>query len=76
MPLTAAETHEVTQLETANRKTYVLDTNVLLHDPTAVTAFAELGNRPIAGTSPALINLEIDQLARYVHRQLQFITPT
>ena len=42
----------------------------------AVTAFAELGNRPISGTSPALINLEIDQLARYVHRQLQFITPT
>ena len=41
-----------------------------------VTAFAELGNRPISGTSPALINLEIDQLARYVHRQLQFITPT
>jgi len=41
MPLTAAETHEVTQLETANRKIYVLDTNVLLHDPTAVTAFAE-----------------------------------
>ena len=41
----------------------------------AVTAFAELGNRPISGTSPALINLEIDQLARYVHRQLQFITP-
>jgi len=42
----------------------------------AVTAFAELGNHPISGTSPALINLEIDQLARYVHRQLQFITPT
>ena len=41
MPLTAAETHEVAQLETANRKIYVLDTNVLLHDPTAVTAFAE-----------------------------------
>ena len=76
MPLTAAETHEVTQLETANRKIYVLDTNVLLHDTTAVTAFAELGNHPISGTSPALINLEIDQLARYVHRQLQFITPT
>jgi len=41
MPLIAAETHEVTQLETAHRKIYVLDTNVLLHDPTAVTAFAE-----------------------------------
>ena len=41
MPLIAAETHEVTQLEPAHRKTYVLDTNVLLHDPTALTAFAE-----------------------------------
>ncbi len=41
MPLIAAETHEVTQLEPAHRKIYVLDTNVLLHDPTAVTAFAE-----------------------------------
>jgi hypothetical protein len=39
MPLIAAETHEVTQLEPAHRKTYVLDTNVLLHDPTALTAF-------------------------------------
>lgn len=41
MSLTAAETHEVTKLEPANRKIYVLDTNVLLHDPTALTAFAE-----------------------------------
>ena len=41
MSLTAAETHEVTQLDTAHRKIYVLDTNVLLHDPTAITAFAE-----------------------------------
>jgi len=41
MSLTAAETHEVTKLEPAHRKIYVLDTNVLLHDPTAVTAFAE-----------------------------------
>jgi PhoH-like ATPase len=41
MSLTAAETHEVTKLETAHRKIYVLDTNVLLHDPTAITAFAE-----------------------------------
>ncbi len=41
MSLTAAETHEVTQLEPAHRKIYVLDTNVLLHDPTAITAFAE-----------------------------------
>ena len=39
--MTVAETHEVTQLETANRKIYVLDTNVLLHDPTAITTFAE-----------------------------------
>ena len=31
MSLTAAETHEVTQLDTAHRKIYVLDTNVLLH---------------------------------------------
>ena len=28
MSLTAAETHEVTQLDTAHRKIYVLDTNV------------------------------------------------
>ena len=41
MPLIAAETHDVAQLEPAHRKTYVLDTNVLLHDPTALTAFAE-----------------------------------
>ena len=41
MPLTAAETPEITQLEPAHRKIYVLDTNVLLHDPTAITAFAE-----------------------------------
>ena len=41
MSLTAAETHEVTQLEPAHRKIYVLDTNVLLHDPTAIKAFAE-----------------------------------
>lgn len=41
MSLTAAETHEVTKLEPASRKIYVLDTNVLLHDPTALTAFAE-----------------------------------
>ena len=41
MSLTAAETHEVTQLEPAPRKIYVLDTNVLLHAPTAITAFAE-----------------------------------
>ena len=41
MSLTAAETHEVTQLDTAHRKIYVLDTNGLLHDPTAITAFAE-----------------------------------
>ena len=41
MSLTAAESHEVTQLEPAHRKIYVLDTNVLLHDPTAITAFAE-----------------------------------
>ncbi|MAH87651.1 MAG: riboflavin synthase subunit alpha [Kiloniella sp.] len=47
--------------------------NMISHTQ-AVTAFSELVNRPISGTSPALINLEIDQLARYVHRQLQFIT--
>tara|TARA_B100001063_G_scaffold221163_1_gene226618 strand:- start:1335 stop:2774 length:1440 start_codon:yes stop_codon:yes gene_type:complete len=41
MPLIAAETHDVTQLAPTHRKTYVLDTNVLLHDPTALTAFAE-----------------------------------
>ena len=30
-----------TQLKSVTRKTYVLDTNVLLHDPTAVTAFKQ-----------------------------------
>ena len=30
-----------TQLKSVKRKTYVLDTNVLLHDPTAVTAFKQ-----------------------------------
>lgn len=41
MSLIAAEAREVTKLEPAHRKIYVLDTNVLLHDPTAITAFAE-----------------------------------
>ena len=41
MSLIAAEATEVTKLEPAHRKIYVLDTNVLLHDPTAITAFAE-----------------------------------
>lgn len=40
-----------------------------------VTAFRALANLDISEASPAPINLEIDQLARYVHRQLQFITP-
>jgi PhoH-like ATPase len=31
----------VTPLPSRRRKIYVLDTNVLLHDPTAVTAFNE-----------------------------------
>ena len=38
-----------------------------------VTAFSALGNLVISEASPAPINLEIDQLARYVHRQLQFL---
>ena len=33
--------NEVTQLSPAEIKTYVLDTNVLLHDQTAIAAFAE-----------------------------------
>ena len=41
MSLIAAEVTEVTKLEPAHRKIYVLDTNVLQHDPTAITAFAE-----------------------------------
>ena len=41
MSLIAAEATGVTKLEPAHRKIYVLDTNVLLHDPTAITAFAE-----------------------------------
>ena len=38
-----------------------------------VTAFSALGTLVISEASPAPINLEIDQLARYVHRQLQFL---
>ena len=41
MSLNAAEIREASQLNNAHRKIYVLDTNVLLHEPTAVTAFAE-----------------------------------
>ena len=41
-----------------------------------VTAYRELSNREISEASPAPINLEIDQLARYVHRQLQFLPQT
>ena len=41
MALNTAETRGITTLEPAHQKIYVLDTNVLLHDPTAVTAFAE-----------------------------------
>ncbi|MDX1734237.1 MAG: PIN domain-containing protein, partial [Halioglobus sp.] len=32
---------KTTHLKPVTRKTYVLDTNVLLHDPTAVTAFKQ-----------------------------------
>ncbi len=32
---------EKTKLKTVIKKSFVLDTNVLLHDPTAVAAFAE-----------------------------------
>lgn len=41
-----------------------------------VTAFSALSNIEISEASPAPINLEIDQLARYVHRQLQFLPQT
>jgi PhoH-like ATPase len=41
MALNTAENRGITTLEPAHHKIYVLDTNVLLHDPTAVTAFAE-----------------------------------
>ena len=33
--------NDLSKLAPAGIKTYVLDTNVLLHDPTAITAFAE-----------------------------------
>ena len=33
--------NDLSKLAPAGVKTYVLDTNVLLHDPTAITAFAE-----------------------------------
>ena len=42
----------------------------------AVTAFSALSNIEISEARPAPINLEIDQLARYVHRQLQFLPQT
>ena len=42
----------------------------------AVTAFSVLSNIEISEARPAPINLEIDQLARYVHRQLQFLPQT
>ena len=32
---------EKTKLKPVIKKTYVLDTNVLLHDPTAITAFKQ-----------------------------------
>ena len=41
MNATVADTADVTQSDAAENKVYVLDTNVLLHDPTAITAFAE-----------------------------------
>jgi len=41
MTQSASLPNEVTQLTPAEVKTYVLDTNVLLHDPTAIAAFAE-----------------------------------
>ena len=40
MTQSASLPNEVTQLS-PQVKTYVLDTNVLLHDPTAIAAFAE-----------------------------------
>ena len=41
MPQAVTLPSDTVQLAPAGPKTYVLDTNVLLHDPTAVTAFAE-----------------------------------
>ena len=41
MPQPVELIDDVTRLESAPVKTYVLDTNVLLHDPTAIAAFAE-----------------------------------
>ena len=41
MTQSASLPNEVTQLSPVEVKTYVLDTNVLLHDPTAIAAFAE-----------------------------------
>jgi PhoH-like ATPase len=41
MEATSAVRIDVTPLSQAAKKLYVLDTNVLLHDPTAVTAFNE-----------------------------------
>ena len=49
--------------------------NMIPHTQT-VTAFSSLGDMEISEASPAAINLEIDQLARYVHRQLQFLPQT
>jgi PhoH-like ATPase len=36
-----AEAADVTRIDSAEKKVYVLDTNVLLHDPTAISTFAE-----------------------------------
>ena len=41
MPQPVELIDDVTRLESAPVKTYLLDTNVLLHDPTAIAAFAE-----------------------------------
>lgn len=41
MPQPVELVNDATHLESATVKTYVLDTNVLLHDPTAIAAFAE-----------------------------------
>lgn len=40
-PVAPSTVHDMTPLVEAAKKVYVLDTNVLLHDPTAVTAFNE-----------------------------------
>ena len=51
---------EKTTLKPVIKKTYVLDTNVLLHDPTAVTAFKQRSLTPFLGARQLLIDGSVE----------------